>query len=52
MLELLKRNYDILGTVSTGAVLWVLHAPWPLWVAWGGVIAFIAQDRIRASRHA
>lgn len=52
MLEAMRRNYDIVGTAATGAVLWSLSAPWPLWAVWGGIIAFIAQDRIRAARHA
>ncbi|WP_169846773.1 hypothetical protein [Rhodococcus marinonascens] len=52
MLNVLRRNYDIVGTVSTGAVLWVLNAPWPLWLVWGGIIVYVVQDRIRAASHA
>lgn len=52
MLDVMRRNYDIVGTVATGGALWALHAPWPLWAVWGGIIVFIAQDRIRAARHA
>lgn len=43
-----RRNYDIAVTASTGASLWALDAPWPLWVVWVGIVVFIAQDRIRA----
>lgn len=52
MLETMRRNYDVVGTAATGAVLWAIHAPAPLWVVWGGIVAFIVQDRIRAARHA
>lgn len=49
---MLRRNYDIVGTVATAGVLLIVSAPWPLWVVWGGIVAYIAQDRIRAARHA
>lgn len=50
MLEMMRRNYDVVGTAATGSVLWVLGAPWPLWLVWSGIIVFLVQDRIRASR--
>lgn len=47
---MLKRNYDILGTISTGAVLAILSAPWPLWIIWGGIIVYQVQNRVRFRR--
>ncbi|MDI9908012.1 hypothetical protein [Rhodococcus sp. IEGM 1406] len=48
---MLKRNYDILGTISTGAVLVILSAPWTLWIVWGGVVVYQVGNRLRF-RHA
>lgn len=43
-----RRNYDIAVTASTGATLWVLGSPWPMWVVWGGIVVFIAANRLWA----
>ncbi len=48
---MLKRNYDILGTISTGVVLAILSAPWPLWIVWSGVVVYQVENRLRF-RHA
>ncbi|EOM75771.1 hypothetical protein DW322_16365 [Rhodococcus rhodnii] len=50
MPDFMRENYDIAGTAATGAVLWSLHAPWPLWLVWCGIIAFIVYDRTAAAR--
>lgn len=50
MFQLLKRNYDVVGTVSTAGVLLIVHAPWPLWVAWGGIVAYQVGNRIARRR--
>lgn len=52
---MIRRNYDIIGTITTGGVLAILHAPWPLWLWWVGIVAYVAQGRVRAAletRHA
>lgn len=51
MLHLLKQNYDLVGTASTAGVLLIVHAPWPLWVVWGGVLAYQAGNRINHARN-
>ncbi|WP_172826971.1 hypothetical protein [Rhodococcus sp. KB6] len=48
---MLQRNYDIVATISSAAVLTILSAPWPLWIVWGGIVAYQVQNRIRF-RHA
>lgn len=45
-------NYDIIGTATSGGILALLHAPWPLWVVWGCIVAYVAQNHIRAARNA
>ncbi|TCN51767.1 hypothetical protein EV641_109158 [Rhodococcus sp. SMB37] len=49
---MLRRNYDIVATIGSGAILTALGAPWPMWIVWGGIVVFITQDRIRAARNA
>ncbi|MDF3309733.1 hypothetical protein P3H15_32465 [Rhodococcus sp. T2V] len=44
---MLKRNYDVVGSISTAAVLLIVSAPWPLWVVWGGIVAYQVQNRLR-----
>lgn len=51
-MDLLKRNYDLAVTVSTGAVLLALDTtigiPWPLWAAYGVIV--VAQLGNRMAR--
>lgn len=53
---MIRRNYDITVTATAGCVLAILHAPWPLWAVWGGIVIYVAQGHIRgqsrAARHA
>ena len=48
---MLRRNQDIAVTAATAGVLLIISAPWPLWVVWVGIVAYIVQNRIR-SRYA
>ena len=43
---MLKRNYDLVATVSTAAVFTMLNVPWPLWAAWGLVVTYQFGNRI------
>lgn len=49
-MDLLKRNYDLVATASTGAVFLALDTtiglPWQLWAAYGVVVAFQIGNRI------
>lgn len=49
-MDLLKRNYDLLVTVSSGAVLFALDAtigiPWPLWAAYGAIVVIQIGNRM------
>ncbi|WP_176562173.1 hypothetical protein [Mycolicibacterium palauense] len=45
-MELLKKNYDLVATASTGAVFLALGVPWPLWVAWGALVLIQIGNRI------
>lgn len=47
MRDLLRRNYDIVGTVSTAGVLLITDAPWPLWLAWCGLVGYQITNRWR-----
>lgn len=42
-MKTLQRNYDLVATASTGATLFALTAtvglPWPIWAAYGVVVA-------------
>ena len=46
----LQRNYDLVASVSTGAVLLALDAtigiPWPLWAVYGVIVAGQLGNRI------
>ncbi len=46
----LQRNYDLVASVSTGAVLLALDAtigiPWPLWAVYGVLVAGQLANRI------
>lgn len=49
-MDLLKRNYDLAATASTGAVFLALDAsigiPWQLWAAYGALVVFQIGNRI------
>jgi hypothetical protein len=45
-MQLLRRNYDLVATVSTAAVFAMLGAPWPLWAAWGALAIYQVGNRI------
>lgn len=45
-MDILRRNYDLVGTVSTAGVLLIVDAPWPLWAVWGIVTALQIGNRI------
>lgn len=45
-MDLLRRNYDLVATVSTAGVFAALHVPWPLWAAWGIVAAAQITNRV------
>jgi hypothetical protein len=45
-MDFLRRNYDLVATVSTGATLLAVDAPWPLWAVYGVVVTFQIRNRI------
>lgn len=45
--NLLKRNYDLVATASTGGVFLALGVPWPFWAAWGALASYQIGNRIR-----
>lgn len=49
-MNLLRRNYDLAVTASTGAVFLALDVtigiPWPLWAAYGALVAFVIGNRV------
>jgi hypothetical protein len=49
-MNLLRRNYDLVATASTGAVFFALDAtvglPWWMWAAYGVVVAAQIGNRI------
>lgn len=47
-MDLLRRNYDLVATVSTAAVFAALNVPWPLWAVWG--VVAVAQIGNRVAR--
>ncbi|MGU3650665.1 hypothetical protein [Mycolicibacterium sp. A43C] len=50
MQSLLSRNYDLVASASTGATLLALSAtvglPWPIWAAYGVLVAAQIGNRI------
>ena len=50
MQSLLRRNYDLVATATTGATLLALHLtiglPWPIWAAYGTLTAAQIGNRI------
>ncbi|MBS1691427.1 MAG: hypothetical protein JST91_04325 [Actinobacteria bacterium] len=47
MRTLIRHNYDLVATASTAGVLLIVHAPWPLWAVWGGILAYQIGNRAR-----
>lgn len=49
-MDLLKHNYDIVGTALTGVSLLALTIaiglPWPLWAVYGIIVAVLIGNRI------
>ncbi|WP_200820269.1 hypothetical protein [Mycolicibacterium houstonense] len=45
-MDLLRRNYDLVATVGTGAAFVALGVPWWLWVAYGVIGAIQIGNRI------
>jgi len=45
-MDLLRRNYDLVASISTGAVFLALDAPWPLWTAYGATVAYQIGNRV------
>ncbi|MCV7206978.1 hypothetical protein H7J71_33735 [Mycolicibacterium peregrinum] len=49
-MDLLRRNYDLVATVSTGATFLVLDTtvglPWWMWAAYGVVVAAQLGNRM------
>lgn len=49
-MDILQRNYDLVASASTGATLFALDAtvgiPWPLWAAYGVLVAGQLGNRI------
>jgi hypothetical protein len=49
-MDLLKRNYDLVVTASSGAVLFALDAtigiPWPLWAAYAAILILQVGNRM------
>lgn len=46
-MNVLRRNYDLVATVSTGAVFAALGVPWWLWAAYGVLVAYQISNRVR-----
>ena len=44
-MDLLRRNYDLVATVGTGATLVTLHTPWPLWAVYGVMVTLQIGNR-------
>lgn len=45
-MNLIRRNYDIVASIGTAGVLLAVRAPWPLWIVWGGAVAYQLGNRI------
>lgn len=45
-MDLLRRNYDLVATVGTGATFVTLGAPWWLWSAYGVMVTFQIGNRV------
>ena len=44
-MDVLKQNYDLVATASSAGVLLTLDAPWPLWLAWAGILTYQLANR-------
>jgi hypothetical protein len=42
----LRRNYDLVATAGTAGVFLAIGVPWPLWAAWGVLLAWQIGNRI------
>lgn len=49
-LEIVQRNYDLVGSASTAGVLLIVHAPWPIWAIWVGIVSYQVVNRIAHRR--
>lgn len=47
---MLRKHYDVIGTVSTIGVFLILSPPWPLWAALGVLATWQAVGKWQA-RH-
>jgi hypothetical protein len=45
-MDLLRRNYDLVATVGTGATFVALDVPWWLWAAYGVMVTFQIGNRV------
>lgn len=49
-MDLLKRNYDLVATAGAGATFLALETtiglPWPVWAAYGTLVAVQIGNRI------
>ena len=49
-MELLRRNYDLVATASTGATFFALDAtiglPWWMWAAYGALVVYQLGNRM------
>ncbi len=41
-----RRNYDLVATISTAGVFLIVGVPWPLWAAWGAMVALQLGNRV------
>ena len=44
-MDILRRNYDLVASVSTAGAFLAVHAPWPLWAVWGAVVTYQVGNR-------
>ncbi|MEB3023084.1 hypothetical protein [[Mycobacterium] crassicus] len=45
-MDLLRRNYDLVASVSTGGALLTVGVPWPLWAVYGVMVTFQVGNRV------
>lgn len=45
-MNVLRRNYDLVASVSTAGVLLIVSAPWPFWAVWGVAVTYQLGNRI------
>lgn len=49
-MEILKANYDLVVTLFTGVVLFLIGAPLPLWAVWAAVAVLQVSSRLGRGR--